>query len=221
LSYSEKFSSNVREKITKPFRMSVEACYESNVQSKKGYILSGRIEGGVLKRNEKLILKPINLDVNIKDIHIGDQSTPIAYPGDICDVMITLKKEKDWALIHKGCFLSSIKFHVPTARTFIADIKLYDIKDPILRGSRVNLHLCGFVEGGLISKLKHTFNPTTHEVLKKNPRFLLANESAQVEISVDKEICVEIYSNFSSLGRFQFREKGRTLGEGRVVTILK
>ena len=98
--------------------MSIESAYECNVQSKKGNILAGRIEGGVIKKGEKMVIKPINLEAHIKEIHVGDKPVQLAYPGDICDVMITLKKEKDWQNITKGCFLSSVKLHVPTGYLF-------------------------------------------------------------------------------------------------------
>jgi translation elongation factor EF-1alpha len=201
--------------------MSIESCYDCNVQSKKGYILAGRVEGGVFKKGEKLVIKPPNLEVTIKDIHIGDKPTHVAYPGDICDMLITLKKDKEWEMIQKGCFLSSIKLHVPTGRIFLAEIKLYDLQDPVLIGTRVNIHLCGFVEGCVFSRLRHVEDPITGEVLKKNPRFLTAGQKAQVEVTVDRDVCLEIYENFKSLGRFQFRYKGKSLGEGRVLRILK
>lgn len=201
--------------------MSVDSCYDCNVQAKKGKVLAGRVEGGVLKKSEKLVVKPINLEVIVKDLHVGDQQVAMAFPGDICDVLVTLKKEKDWNLVHKGCFLSSVKFQVPTARIFLAEVKLYELKDPILKGTRVNMHLCGFVEGGIFSRLYKIFDTATREVKKKHPRFLTSFQSAEIEITVDREICLEIFSNFCSLGRFQFRDKGRSLGDGRILKILK
>lgn len=92
-----------------------------------------------------MVIKPEGIEVIIKEIQVNDKPTSHAFPGDICDVMITLKKDKDWQYVQKGCFLSSVKLHVPTTHKFLADIKLYDLKDPILIGSRVNLHLCGHV----------------------------------------------------------------------------
>lgn len=213
--------SNIREKITKPIRMSIDSCYECNLHNKKGNILAGRIEGGVIKKGEKMIVKPINLEVLVKEIQVNDKPTHIAYPGDICDLTVTLKKEKDWQNVQKGCFLSAPKFHVPSTHRFVAKIVLFELKSHILIGTRVNLHLCGFVEGGIISKLNYVVDPSDETVAKKNPRFLTSGQHAQVEITADHEICLELYENFQSLGRFQFRDRGRSLGEGRVIKILK
>ena len=200
--------------------MSIDSCYECNIHNKKGNILAGRIEGGVIKKGEKMVIKPANVEVIVKEMQVGDKPIHIGYPGDICDLTVTLKKDKEWQHVRKGCFLSSPKFHVPSSLKFNAVIKLYDIKSPILIGTRVNFHLCGFVEGGIFSKLIHIIEPDNQQVVKKNPRFLTSHQHALVQITCDYEICLELYSNFQSLGRFQFRDRGLSLGEGRVVQIV-
>lgn len=59
-------TSDVEELITKPFRMNIQAAYESKEHGKKGYLISGRIDGGMCKKGDKLIIKPIDLDIQIK-----------------------------------------------------------------------------------------------------------------------------------------------------------
>jgi len=54
---------------SKPFRMNIQAYYESKEHGKKGYILSGRVEGGVVKKGDKLIVKPIDMPLTIKVIN--------------------------------------------------------------------------------------------------------------------------------------------------------
>lgn len=168
-----------------------------------------------------MLIRPINLEVQVKDIHVNDKPVPISYPGDIADVLITVKKDTDWMAIRKGCFLSSTKYQVPTTSRFLAQIKIYNVTDPILIGSRANFHLCGTVEGGVISKLRHTCDRKTKGVLKKNPRFLVSEDHAEVEITLDREACIELYDNFKSLGVFQMRNKGQSVGDGRIIRIIK
>ena len=50
----------------KPFRMNVQAAYESKEHGKKGFIISGRVDGGMVKKGDKLVLKPIDLEVCVK-----------------------------------------------------------------------------------------------------------------------------------------------------------
>lgn len=58
--------SDVGDLIKKPFRMTIQAAYESKEHGRKGYLLSGRVEGGVVKKNDKLILRPIDLNIQVK-----------------------------------------------------------------------------------------------------------------------------------------------------------
>jgi len=46
--------------------MNVQAAYESKEHGKKGYLISGRVDGGMVKKGDKLVLKPIDLEVCIK-----------------------------------------------------------------------------------------------------------------------------------------------------------
>jgi translation elongation factor EF-1alpha len=200
--------------------MSIDACYSSNTHTRKGFVLAGRVEGGLVKKGDKLTIKPINLEIKVKDIIVGDKHAAVGYPGDIVDMMISIAKENDWQNVQKGCFLSSVLNPVPVCTEFLASVKVYDLKDPILIGTRINLHLCGTVEGAIVSKLLSTSKKHTKEIKKTNPRLLEGNSSAEVEITLDRESCVELFTNYESLGRFQFRSKGRTLGEGRISRIL-
>lgn len=200
--------------------MSIESCYECNIHTKKGNVIAGRVEGGVIKKGDKMILKPINLEISVKDVHVCDKSVPMAFPGDICDVLVSLKKEKDWQMVQKGGYISSTKLTVPTCSVFAAEFTVYDIEDPILIGTRVNMHLGGFETSAVISRLKAVIDPAKKTTLKKNPRFLVAKNHAEVEVTTDRPVCIELYENLPALGRFQMRVKGKSLGDGRVTKLM-
>lgn len=99
-------------------------------------------------------------------------------------------------------------------------INVFDIENPILKGSRCNFHFGPLVEGGLIKKLKEIREPLTDKVKQKNPRFLLSKNRALVEIHLDRPMCLELDVNFRTMGLFQFRDRGKTLGDGRIMKIL-
>ena len=168
----------------KPFRMSVQAAYESKEHGKKGFIISGRIDGGLVKKGDKLILKPLDLDVCVKvscslvltlqELYVGDDRLEHAIAGDIVDMIVTIQKEKDWMNIRSGLTLSSKKYCVPVSDRFLAEINIYDIDTPILKGNRANFHFGTQLECGLLFKLRETRNRVTGFTLRKNPRFLLS-----------------------------------------------
>ena len=64
--FVETFTSNVDDLVTKPFRMLIQAAYESKEHGKKGFLVTGRIDGGVIKKGDKLEIKPIGMNVQIK-----------------------------------------------------------------------------------------------------------------------------------------------------------
>lgn len=44
--------------------------------------------------------------------------------------------------------------------------------------------------------------------------------SANVEIKINKPICVELYQNYRELGRFMLRSAGATIAAGQITDIL-
>lgn len=152
-------------------------------------------------------------------MYIGDKKDDAALPGDIIDLIITPKNQKQWVDVRSGLTLSSIKYAVPVAGHFEAIVFLYELDSPILKGTRCDFHFGPLVESGVLEKLNMQKDPFTMEDLKKNPRFLLSRMCAIVEVKLDREMCLELERNFSGLGRFQFRDRGRTLGYGRILKL--
>ena len=122
--------------------------------------------------------------------------------------------------IRSGLTLSSKKYSVPVTSKFLATINTFDIDNPLLRGSRVNFHIGPLVEGGLIKKLKEVLDRDSRKTIKKNPRFLVSKMTAKVEIHLDRPMCLELDMNFQGMGLFQFRDRGRTLGDGKITRLL-
>lgn len=135
-------------------------------------------------------------------------------------MIITLKKDKDWLNVRSGLTLSSKSYAVPVSKKIEAVVNIFDIEYPILKGSRCNFHFGPLVQGGLIKKLKETRDPFTDKPTQKNPRFLLSKNRALVEIHLDRPMCLELDINFRGMGLFQFRDRGKTLGDGRILKIM-
>lgn len=92
---------------------------------------------------------------------------------------------------------------------------------PLTIGFPVLIHYQALVEPAVISKLKAQLHKSTGEVLKKNPRCLLNNTCAIVEITTSKAICIERYADLKELGRVMLRVEGVTIAAGFVTDILK
>ena len=135
-------------------------------------------------------------------MYISDNKAEHGLPGDIVDLLVTLKDPKQWVDIRSGLTLSSTNFMVPVTARFQAVIYLYDINTPILKGTRCDFHFGPNAESGILKRINFQKDPLTLENLKKNPRFLLSKMAAAVEIVLDREMCLELEMNFASLGKF-------------------
>lgn len=184
-----------------------------------GLSVTGRIETGVLRRNDTVLVCPIKEQATVKQINIDDcNPISIAFAGD--QVTITLAGI-DALNITVGSVICHIKDVVPIATRFQARIIVFNIKIPITNGYPVVLHLQSLTEAAVIVKLKSQLHKGTGEVIKKNPRCLTNNSCALVDIEVSRPICIEKYANFKELGRVMLRVGGVTVAAGLVTKIIK
>ncbi len=77
---------------------------------------------------------------------------------------------------------------------------------------------CPFVfaarESGRISDLLSVLNAKTGEVQRARPRCLLKGQSAVVEVTPTRPLCLEEYAAYRALGRVALRDCGRTIAVG-------
>jgi elongation factor 1 alpha-like protein len=63
-------------------------------------------------------------------------------------------------------------------------------------------------------------NPKTGEVLKQRPRALAKGQTAVLEVTMSRPLCVELYTEYRALGRIALRDAGHTIAVGIVVSLL-
>ncbi len=84
---------------------------------------------------------------------------------------------------------------------------------------QVTLHAHTARESGHISALVSLLNSKTGEVVRAKPRCLLKGQTAVIEITPARPLCLEEYSDYRALGRVALREGGRTLAVGIVTSV--
>lgn len=199
--------------IEKPLRISISDIFKGV----SGFCVAGRIETGVLRRNDTVNVCPIREQAIVKQITIDDTATTTAaFAGD--QVTLTLSGV-DSSTITIGSVLCHPKDMVSMATRFQARIIVFNVKVPITNGFPVILHLQSLAEPATIVKLKSQLHKGTGEVLKKNPRCISNNSCAMVEIETSRPICVEKYAKFKELGRVMLRVGGATIAAGLVTKI--
>ena len=84
---------------------------------------------------------------------------------------------------------------------------------------QVSIHMHAAVEAAQILRLVSVLNPKTGEVMKARPRALIKGQTAVVEVACNRQLCLELYTDFRVLGRIAIRDGGRTIAVGIVTSL--
>lgn len=192
--------------------MSVSDVYKG---ATSGYCLSGRVASGHVCVNDKILVCPSKEQGQVKNITMDDVPVNSAFAGD--QISVTLSG--DASLVSIGSILSEVSNPVPLATKIQVRIIVFNVKTPITIGYPVLLHHHSLVEPATISKLKAQLHKGNGEVIKKNPRVLGNNSCALVELTFQRQIAIEKYSDLKEMGRVMLRVGGSTIAAGLVTEV--
>jgi translation elongation factor EF-1alpha len=99
--------------------MTITNIYESNVGKLKGHCLSGKVEGGVMKKDEKLLILPLNTQFLVKEILLNHEKVKEAVVGDNIDIQIKMIDETSFESIKQGFVVSSLKYSIPVTQRIV------------------------------------------------------------------------------------------------------
>lgn len=121
----EKFKSPARP-FDKPTRVCIYYYFNRQQDGQSqvfGHCLSVKVVSGVLQEGDKMILMPLNEEVTVKSI---DLLSKFAYPGQLCDICITIPKTLDAENIKQGMVLGDPKYKLHQVTKIRAKIIVYD-----------------------------------------------------------------------------------------------
>jgi len=204
--------------LNKPVRMSISDVYRS---MSTGMTVSGKVEAGTLSVGQNVVIAPVKATCAVKSItRNGGNLVQVAFNGDNVEVGLTSSAFELESTLMAGQILCDVDRPIPCTNRFLGRIITFDLDIPITNGAQVQLHMQHMDVSAIVSKLVCTMNRQL-EVIKKKPRVLTKNSCAIVEITItDHPICIELYNEFKSFGRFMLRMGNKTAAAG-VVTELK
>jgi elongation factor 1 alpha-like protein len=179
--------------------------------------VAGRIEQGHVQCGETVLVAPANEPVSIKSITVNDDSVQWAAAGEHVVIAIT---GIDPMKLSIGSVLCSMSQPVRVCSKFRARIIVFTPPFPITPGSPIILHYQSINEPAVVTKLISVLHKSTGEVLKKKPKCLTKQVSAEVQIESSRPVCLELYQDCKDLGRFMMRIGGDTVAAGVVTKIL-
>jgi len=201
--------------VRKPLRAVVSDVFRS---SSMGHATVGcKVETGFVVPGDKLLLMPLGLLCTVKAIERSGVSLPIARAGDNVDVGLL---DIDPNALSLGAVLCPPEAPVPATRKIVARIQtLPALAVPVLKGQSLTMHFQMMNEPCTVAHLIAQYDTASGELVKRRPRRVPRNATADVQINLERFLCMEAFTDFRKLGRFMLRDRGVTVAAGMVTAI--
>ena len=184
-----------------------------------GVVPVGRVESGVLKKGDKIIINPTGFKGEIRSIEMHHEEIPQAIPGDNIGFSIRGIEMKD---VGRGDCLG----HPSDPPTVIFpngkwEGQIIVIWHPtaIAQGYTPVVHAHTAQIAAKFMSLDKKLDQKTGAVIEDNPKFIKKNEAGMVTLQPIKKLCLEKYTDIPEMGRFAVRDMGRTVAVGIVKEI--
>ena len=200
--------------VDKALRMPIQDVY-----SIKGFgtVPVGRVETGVMKVGDAVVIMPEGKRTEIKSIEMHHQQLQKAEPGDNIGINIKDIEKKD---IKKGDVIGSAQKPPTVASEFTAQIIVLHHQNVIAKGYTPVFHVHTAQLACSIVDILEKKDPKTGQTLEKNPETIKTGDVAIVKVKPTKPLVIEKFSEFKQLGRFAIRDMGETIGAGVVLDVV-
>ena len=187
----------------KPLRFIVQDVYP--LESEK--VTVGRVESGVLRKGDELILQPFGVEGRVDKIKVFPGEVEEAKSGDSIGIMIGCEAKR-----------GDVGGHLENPPTpvdrFLGEVVL--LEGSLKRGDEFEIK-CGTKRTRcLVEEIKERINSETGEVVEKNSKEIEENEAGTIVFKTEP-LVVEEFSEIPELGRFVLIRGGRNIGAGVVL----
>ncbi|KAL3876303.1 hypothetical protein ACJMK2_034166 [Sinanodonta woodiana] len=184
-----------------------------------GSILLGKVESGVVSRNQTLLLMPNRMQVKVMTLWSDDEETDSANPGENVKIKVSGIEEED---VSPGFVLCPIDNLCHTGKVFDAQIVILEHRSIICAGYSAVMHIHSCAEEVTIKALICIIDKKTGEKSKLNPKFIKQDQIGIARLEVNGGvICMETFKEFPQMGRFTLRDEGRTVAIGKVLKVIE
>lgn len=197
----------------KPLRLPIQDVYSI---SGFGTVPVGRVETGVMKPGDSIVIMPSGAKAEVKSIEMHHQQLQKAEPGDNVGFNIKGVDRKD---VKRGDVVGPSNNPPTVVSEFKAQIIILHHQNVIAKGYTPVFHIHTAQIACTITEILEKKDPKTGQVLEQNPETIKTGDIAIVKIKPTKPICAEKYSDFPQLGRFAIRDMGETVGAGVILDI--
>jgi elongation factor 1-alpha len=202
-------SLKVPEKPTKlPLRVPVQDVYTI---SGVGTVPVGRVECGIMRKDDKIIFEPANVTGEVKSIEMHHEEVPEAQPGDNIGWNVRGVGTKD---IRRGDVCGHTDKPPMVAKEFKAQIVVLQHPSAISAGYTPVFHCHTAQIACTITAILAKLDPKTGGVKEQNPAFIKPGDAAIIMVTPSKPMVIERVKEIPQLGRFAIRDMGQTIAAG-------
>ena len=201
--------------VGKPLRVPIQDVYTI---TGVGTVPVGRVETGVMKVAEKIIVMPSGATGEIKSIETHHTQMQSAEAGDNIGFNLRGIDRKD---IKRGDVLGTPNDPPRVAKEFLAQIIVIHHPTAIAPGYTPVMHCHTAQVAATITEFVSKINPATGAAEEDSPKFLKVGDSATVKIRPVRPTPIETFKEFPEMGRFALRDMGSTIAAGVVRQIIE
>jgi elongation factor 1-alpha len=199
--------------VGKPLRVPIQDVYTI---TGVGTVPVGRVETGIMRPNDKVIVMPSGALGEIKSIETHHTQLESAEAGD--NVGFNLRGV-DKKSIKRGDIIGPADNPPAVAKEFEARIIVISHPTAIAPGYTPVLHAHTAQVAATISHFVSKIDPRTGATTEENPKFLKTGDAAIVRIKPVRPLAIETFKDFPEIGRFALRDMGTTIAAGVVLNI--
>ena len=199
--------------VGKPLRVPIQDVYTI---TGVGTVPVGRVETGIMKPNDKIIVMPSGAVGEIKSIETHHTQLPSASAGDNIGFNLRGIEKKD---IKRGDVMGTPDNPPKVAKEFKAQIIVIHHPTAIAPGYTPVMHCHTAQVAAVITEFLAKINPATGANDEENPKFLKVGDSAIVKIAPVRPTPIETFQEYPEMGRFALRDMGATIAAGIVKEI--
>ncbi len=199
--------------INKPLRIPIQDVYSI---TGVGTVPVGRVETGIIKSNQKVIVMPASVSGEVKSIETHHTQMDSAEAGD--NIGFNLRGV-DKKLIHRGDIIGNVESPPSVAKEFEAQIIVIHHPTAMAPGYTPVLHAHTAQVAATLSEFVAKIDPKTGGITEEKPKFLKTGDAAIVKIKPVRPLAIETFKEFPEIGRFALRDMGTTIAAGIVKSI--
>src|SRR3989338_489153 len=201
--------------VNKPLRMSIQSVL--NITG-VGSVVTVKIETGVMKPGDKVIIEPAGVAGEIKSMEMHHKQLAQAIPGDNIGVNIRGVDKKN---VKKGDMVGKPDSPPTVAKEFTGQIIVLQHPTVMTKGYTPVFHLHTAHVAGKIIEIVKKIDPKTGAEVTTDKDLLKTGDAAIIKVKPLQPVVIEKQSEFPELAKFAIRDMGKTVAAGICLDYVK